>query len=649
MDNSKWVDLIELSKILDINSETLRRNCVSKKYVSRFTKKGKYKFYEIELSSLPISYQKIYNKFYDIKINDLQLVDKDLNAYSDAPNWAKRQADKYLELLSLTENMSHTQIKNFIEDWNIKNPDKPTSYTSLYYAKISYEKEGVAGLLSKWGKGSNRSDIPEEYLEYYKSLYLREGGPSSFFCWTATLGYAKEKENIDVTTFPSYKTFERRLKSLVPEQAIYMARRGASAWNRKYASYIPRDYSNLKAGSCWVSDHAQIDVAVDFNGTVCFPWVTVFRDVKTSKWLGWFLHPEAPNSDHIFQAFYYGVCNFGIPEDIYLDNGKDYRCKDFAGGRDQSIKVKHFAQRENSLMKNIGVNVHFALPYNAQTKPVERDFLKIKTFLSKGFVGYRGGKITERPEKLKEEIKNNKIMQFDAFKTLFDDFIENFLNKKSSNGKALQGKCPDELWAEEFAVKKVIAKDSLKLFCMRTSKNVSIGRNGIYDSQLELTYWDEWMICEKGRKVFMRRDINAYQEAWVFDAKTEEYLGKANVYHAVSFLAKTNIEKAEYKKAIERKNKEKKMIRSYIKAKYSPSNEDIVQNLKNSLSGEVFVSNPKITEISNTKFDEIALAEKKSNKKENISNQNTALQEELPKIYLTESEKRRDLARRAAM
>ena len=91
------------------------------------------------------------------------------------------------------------------------------------------------------------------------------------------------------------------------------------------------------------------------------------------------------------------------------------------------------------------------------------------------------------------------------------------------------------------------------------------------------------------------------------------------------------------------------MIRSYIKAKYSPSNEDIVQNLKNSLSGEVFVSNPKITEISNTKFDEIALAEKKSNKKENISNQNTALQEELPKIYLTESEKRRDLARRAAM
>ena len=643
--NSEWVDLIELANILELNAETLRRKCVSNEFVSRYHKNGRFKIYQIRLNSLPPEYLSVLKDKLKPETQDLQLINKNSETYANAPLWSKRQADKYLELFNLTDGMKHREIEAFLVNWNKNNPDKTITYSSIYKAKKKYKKFGINGLLSHKGQGSVVREIPDDYLEYYKSLYLREGGPSSFFCWTATLGYAKEKENIDVTTFPSYKTFERRLKSLVPEQAIYMARRGTSAWNRKYASYIPRDYSNLKAGSCWVSDHAQIDVAVDFNGTVCFPWVTVFRDVKTSKWLGWFLHPEAPNSDHIFQAFYYGVCSFGIPEDIYLDNGKDYRCKDFAGGRDQSIKVKHFAQRENSLMKNIGVNVHFALPYNAQTKPVERDFLKIKTFLSKGFVGYRGGKITERPEKLKDEIKNNKIMQFDAFKTLFDDFIENFLNKKSSNGKALQGKCPDELWAEEFTVKKVIARDSLKLFCMRTSKNVSIGRNGIYDSQLQITYWDEWMITEKGRKVFIRRDVNAFQEAWVFDAKTEEYIGKANVNQAVSFLAKTNVEKAEYKKAIERKNKEKKILKSYVKTKYNPSNEDIVQNLKNSLPNEEFISNPKVSEISNTKFDEIILAEKKTNN--NVSNSVTPLQEVKTKLYMTASEKRRELARKA--
>ena len=59
------------------------------------------------------------------------------------------------------------------------------------------------------------------------------------------------------------------------------------------------------------------------------------------------------------------------------------------------------------------------------------------------------------------------------------------------------------LWAEEFKVKKVISNDALKLFCMRTSKDVKIGRNGVYDSQFGITYWGEWMICEKGRKVFL--------------------------------------------------------------------------------------------------------------------------------------------------
>ena len=250
----------------------------------------------------------------------------------------------------------------------------------------------------------------------------------------------------------------------------------------------------------WLS----IDVAVSFNKNIYFPWVTVFRDVKTSKWLGWFLHIESPNSDHIFQAFYYGVTKFGIPEDVYLDNGKDYRCKDFAGGRNKIVKVNHFTERENSLINNLGISVHFALPYNAQTKPVERDFLKIKEYLSKGFVGYRGGKITERPEKLKKEIKQNKILEFSDFKTIFDDFIENILNKMPSNGKVLKGRCPDEVWSEEFAVKKIISKDALKLFCMRTSRAVKIGRNGVHDSQFDVNYWGEWMCCEKGRKVFIK-------------------------------------------------------------------------------------------------------------------------------------------------
>jgi hypothetical protein len=208
----------------------------------------------------------------------------------------------------------------------------------------------------------------------------------------------------------------------------------------------------------------------------------------------------------------------------------------------------------------------------------------------------------------------------------------------------LQGKCPDKLWAEEYSVKKIISKDALKLFCMRTSKDVSIGRNGVYDSQLQLTYWDEWMIAKKGTKVYLRRDINAYQEAWVFDAATEEFLGNANVNQAVSFMAKTNIEKAQYKKAVEAKNKEKKLLKSYIKCKYSPTNAEIVNNLKNGLPQTNFENNPKISKITNTKMDKVV----KSNKQSTFRAEKyvTPIKEK-QKLYLTETEKKRDIARRA--
>ena len=674
MSNEIWLTIEEVSELTQEVKETVRRKCKRGEYVSKHKIEGKRKLYFVQLNSLPESTQENYFNKLNPDFNDVAVIENNAELYAKATITARKQADKYLELINLTKYMKHSAIIEFLQDWNEKYPDKKSSYASLHRAKTNYKKFGISALLSKKGIKQTKP-IDAKYFEYYKSLYLKEGAPSAFFCWQVTLGYAKKHEDFDASNFPSYKTFDRHLKKEIPKQAIYLARYGQAAWNKKYATYIPRDYLNIKAGSCWVSDHAQIDVAVDFNGTTYFPWVTVFRDVKTSKWLGWFLHLDAPNSDHIFQTFYYAVQKFGIPNDVYLDNGKDYRCKDFAGGRHKpcvkgkgrsdelstclkpfdgdvgtqakpsttgarkqkarKITVQHFKDKENSLLRNLGIDVHFALPYNAQTKPIERDFLKVKTFMSKGFVGYRGGKITERPEKLKNEIKNNKIMPFDEFKTVFDDFIENYLNKKPSGGKVLQGKSPDELWAEEFKVKKVISKDALKLFCMRTSKDVKISRNGIYDSQFGVTYWADWMVYKKGIKVFMRRDVNAYQEAWVFDAQTQEFLGKANTFSPISFLAKTNVEKAIYKKALAIKKKEQKILKSFINTKYQTSNVEIVKNLVKSLDEKEFNSKVKVSKIANTSMDKIVQNERKNDYMSKLEENN------IKPIFKTESEKRR--------
>ena len=171
---------------------------------------------------------------------------------------------------------------------------------------------------------------------------------------------------------------------------------------------------------------------------------------------------------------------------------------------------------------------------------------------------------------------------------------------------------------------------------MRTEKAVKIGRNGVYDSQFDVTYWDEWMIFEKGRKVFIRRDIEDNEEALIYDDKTWKLLGKGTILQPIPFLARTPEEREILRNALERKNREKKIIKSFIKSKFNPSNEDIVENLINSLDKTEFESNPTIMEFTNPLVEQfIEIQRMEREKAEIINTKNKKV------LYLTESQKRR--------
>jgi len=350
------------------------------------------------------------------------------------------------------------------------------------------------------------------------------------------------------------------------------------------------------------------------------------------------LHEESGNSDHIFQTFYYSALGYGLPDEVYIDNGKDYRAKDFAGGRTKN-------HHSYPMLGLLGVEARFSLPYNAQTKPIERDFKKVKELLSKHVVGYRGGNVIERPEKLKTEITGNKLLTFEDFKLVFDDFIENVMNKMPSSSKKLRGKCPDELFADEFTLMRTVPKDSLMLFCMRSSKTVSVGRNGIKDSQLGVSYWADWMSGWKGEKVYIRRDINAYQECWVFSADTNKFIGKGKIMELVPALAKTDIEKSVLKKATSLKKADYKAAKVGSKVNELELSKKIA-DLKKAVDQKNYEPDPKIMKLSNTQMDQ---AVKQARELELAGSYDIKpfVPQVKPKrkIYLFESDKRADLER----
>lgn len=637
-----WIPIEKVSELLNVKEKTIKNRCYQGQFIYKIEKDNGKKHFYIHNSSLK-------NKICNQLNNNSEI---DFQKYSDAPQWSKCQVDKYIQVLSVTQKIKGRALQQFISEWNKNNFNNQTSYSSIIRMRKRYEEFGVCGLLARYGNNSGRTIIADKYFDYFKILYLVEGAPSLQSCWDLTLGYAMQQEpNLNKRMFPSPITFKRRLEREVPKQSIYMARYGESAWNRKFGGYIERDYSSVVCGKVWVSDHAQIDVAcLTSDGNVVFPWVTAWRDYKSGKWLGWILQCGHPNSDLIFQSFYYAAETYGLPNDVIIDNGKDYRSKDFAGGR-KKINVETNEAKTTSMLAELNVDVHFALPYNAQTKPIERDFLKIKELLSKHCIGYRGGNVVERPEKLAKEIKDGKIIPFEKFKEIFDDFIINILNKRPSQGKNHNGLSPNELFNQEFKEKITTSRDALKLFCMRTSRTFTIGRNGIKDNELGITYWANWMISKTGLKVYLRRDIQNYKEAWAFRADNEEFVGKVTAVRAVAALHAETVSKDEFKEAMSIKKRNLKITKSYIKQTREISLEEKCENYKTAYASVEKACKPKVSKIANTNMDK---AIRKNKEMEAFGRQDLSvfLDEKVVKeepLYLFETDKILEEERKASL
>ena len=247
-----WLDIGKAAEVLGLSVQTVKKQCRKGSFVFKIVKRGKRSHYFIHLKSLPDFAQ---DKYLGENISDKK--------YSEAPNWAKEQAEKYLPILKASNDLKGEALKDFINKWNNENTEElRTSYSSLIKMRRRFFRYGVSGLLSKHGQHLTGSTVPDNYFEYFKNLYLVEGAPSLRTCWDLTLGYAIRMLDAKRETFPSFMAFKRRLDKEVPKQSIYLARMGETAWNRKYGGYIERDYSNIICNEVWVSDHAQIDVPV---------------------------------------------------------------------------------------------------------------------------------------------------------------------------------------------------------------------------------------------------------------------------------------------------------------------------------------------------------------------------------------------------
>lgn len=575
---SAWISMRDSAASLQCSRQQLHRLRAKGKIEGRQIGN----IFEYLLESFPADAQE---RYWTMHRRDQSRTADDAELYASAPEYARRKADRYLQIITAAGDLAGADLREWVAGWNQNNPDNRTSYCRLVTERNRFKSVGVSALLGKWGKRSSGSCVPDDLFVFFKSLYLCDGRPSVDSCWKITLGHAI-KNGIPAGSVPSASAFYRRLKREVPEQAVYTAREGVMAANRHFGFYIKRNYNDLLSGECWISDHAQLDVActyTDLNGKtkVCFPWITAWRDFKSGFWPGWNLHPDAPNSDHIFLSFYRSSVQHGIPAELYLDNGKDYRVRDFAGGR-KHHRLDIDEARATSLTAALGIRTTYAWPYNAQAKAIERDFLRQKEWFSKHAPGYRGGNVVERPETLNSTISGGGILSLQELDSLLTVFINDVVMITPLSSGYRKGKCPAAIWQEEYplAVERQlvrhVSKNALMLFCTRVSGVFTIGRRGISDTKFGVDYYAEWMEGQRGRKVYMRRDPKAMQEAWVFDAATDAYIDNAYLLPKVDALARTEVSKSELQRSIQIKRNSNKLMKMLSRPDFEvPFNEKI--------------------------------------------------------------------------
>ena len=123
------------------------------------------------------------------------------------------------------------------------------------------------------------------------------------------------------------------------------------------------------------------------------------------------------------------------------------------------------------------------------------------------------------------------------------------------------------------------------------------------------------MISKMEMKVYLRRDIEDYKEAWVFKSNNDEFIGTANAVSAVAALHADKVSKEEFKEAMSIKRRNFKTAKSYIKNTMEISPQEKYENYKaayNSLEKD-FKADVKISKIANTNMDK-ALRKKKEQK-----------------------------------
>lgn len=404
--------------------------------------------------------------------------------------------------------------------------------STLYRWIRAYKEEGRAGLMpsserpgKKSGKRGSDRLHPEAY-DYLLALYLDDRKRSVAHCYELL----SAKASLENWKLPNLRTVQRIIREL-PEAVKITARDGAKAVYDKVLPYTHRNHSKIMSNQVWVGDHFRCDFFVKSkNGKWLRPWLTAWLDMRSRKFISWQIC-ESPSGASIISSFAKAALDptIGLPKEIYIDNGRDYSSKEFAGTGHRTRKSTSGDLRVKTMLESLDVKVHFALPANGRAKVIEREFRVVAEELCKEFPTWCGAKKDDRPEDLIRKMKEDLPclqLTLDEAAEIMGSWLRHVKNKRPSKGKGRVGEYPDQTFEKYRMPYRAAKREAMQLLLMRHSQPLTV-RNGQVTFKGKAYFSDE-LVVRYGDKVYVRYNDEDMSSVTVWDLE-DRYITEARM------------------------------------------------------------------------------------------------------------------------
>ncbi len=367
----------------------------------------------------------------------------------------------------------------------------------------------------------------EEAYQVFKADWLRPSKPAAEACYRRLQEVAAGQG----WTVPTLRVLTGRLQREVARERQILAREGRKALARVYPAQ-ERDRSHLYAMAALTGDGHKLDVFADRDGRTLRPMLVAWQDLYSGRIVGWRL-AETEDSNTVRLAFADVVKRVGIPERLYLDNGRAFAAKGLTGGAANRHRFKIKEDDPEGLFTALGTEVHFVKPYSGQSKPIERAFRDLAERISKHpacDAAYCGNKPSARPEDVRKPI------DFDALVDLVRAEVARHNAQAGRRAANCKGRSFDETFAESYAAHppRRASEQQLAMVLLQ-AEGLRVDRREASIRVMGTRYGDLALGGHLGERVIVRFDPEDLAKPLFVYTLDNRFIARAEPIEAVAF------------------------------------------------------------------------------------------------------------------